>query len=145
MKPLGILCLVSAFGIVNQQQPARLPRPACFSPNSGRIAYSRFDTASDGDVSGQEFAFAVQNRRLVGWYRQAAGEMGLARPLDSLEVGPAGDSLFIVVSKSDYSNAYRFRVTCRSLRGTAQLFRTAKSQGQVMPLMLRRARAVARP
>ncbi len=145
MKTLVITGILWLVGPAQLQQPARLPQLSCLSPDSGWIAYSKFNTASDGDVSGQEFAFAVQQGRLVAQYRRATGEIGTARPVDSLQLGASGDSVRIVLIRSDYSNVYRFRVTCRSLRGTAQLFRTAKSQGQVMPLVLRRARPVRGP
>ncbi|HTX55414.1 MAG TPA: hypothetical protein VMD08_18570, partial [Candidatus Baltobacteraceae bacterium] len=145
MKTLVITGILWLAGAAHLQQPARLLRLTCFSPDSGWIAYSKFNTASDGDVSGQEFAFAIQQGRLVARYRRAAGEIGTAHPVDSLQVGASGDSVRIVVIRSDYSNVYRFHVTCRSLRGTAQLFRTAKSEGQVTPLVLRRARPTRGP
>jgi len=126
---------------------AQVPRLPCFRPDSGKIAYSRFDTASDGDVSGQEFSFAVQAGRLVGWRRHAAGEMGSEERLDSLRASPAGDSLFFTLRADAYSrHSYRVRVTCRAISGTAVLFRSATNPaGQTVQLRLRRARPVAGP
>ena len=145
MKALGIFGCSVLLGAVAIKQAPQVPRLACFSPDSGRIAYSRFDSASDGDVSGQEFAFAVQGGHLLGWYREAAGEIGPAQPLDSLQVGPTGDSVFFAQMDLSSSDSYRLRVTCRSLRGTALLFRSATYAGKRVQFMLRRARPVAAP
>jgi hypothetical protein len=145
MKALGIFGCSVLLGAVAIKQAPQVPRLACFSPDSGRIAYSRFDSASDGDVSGQEFAFAVQGGHLLGWYREAAGEIGPAQPLDSLQVGPTGDSVFFAQMDLSSSDSYRLRVTCRSLRGTALLFRSATYAGKRVRFMLRRARPVAAP
>ena len=139
-----ILCLSARLLLAQDSEHFRsLP---CLSPDSGRVAYGSIVTSpQDGDQSGVQFSFAIQQGRLKGWVRDARGETPPERALDTLTVGRSGDSLFFGYRTNDSWYIYRVRITCKQLTGEARLFVTAHSLGKLVPITLHRAEWISQP
>jgi len=118
----------------------------CLSPDSGRVAYGSIVTSpQDGDQSGVQFSFAIQEGRLKGWVRDARGQMPPEGALDTLSIGTSSDSLFFGYRTDDTWYIYRVRITCKQMTGEARLFVTAHSLGKLVPITLRRAEWISKP
>ena len=118
--------------------PVRLALP-CLERDSGYIAFGRIRTSpEDGDESGVQFVFSQSTDTLRAWIREAKGEAGPERPVDSLAV-LGGDSVLVIWRPSNTTYTYRFHLTCRRMSGTAVLFQTPTYPGQLVTLLERRA------
>jgi hypothetical protein len=145
-SPQILLALSLSARLVLAQGSVHSPKLPCLSPDSGRVAYGSVVTSpQDGDQSGVQFSFAIQQGRLKGWVRDARGEMPPEGALDTLAIGTTGDSLFFGYRTDDTWYIYRVRITCRQLTGEARLFVTAHSLRKLVPISLRRAEWISKP
>jgi hypothetical protein len=141
---LGVLLFVVVPGPLSSQtsdgvaRRMRIDLP-CLAADSSPIAFGQIRTAPETqDESGTQFVFAQPRDTLLAWMREAAGEAGPERAVDSLAI-VGRDSIVIVWRPHTTTYTYRFRLTCRSISGTALLFQTTDYEGQLVDLDERRA------
>src|SRR6266702_1267552 len=107
IRLLSTALLVAVFGCRRASAPARqatasslggsVPSLPCFSAESGAVAFGRMVTSSvDQDVSGVQVSFEVDSGRLLGYIRDAAGEVPPRRPLQDLHFDSTTDTLSFV-------------------------------------------------
>jgi hypothetical protein len=141
-----VLTLSLSARLAFAQGSEHTPKLPCLDPDSGRVAYGSIVTsAQDGDQSGVQFSFAIQQGRLRGWVRDARGQTPPEAALDTLTIGTSGDSLFFGYRTDDTWYIYRARITCKELTGQARLFVTAHSLGKLVPITLHRAEWISKP
>ncbi len=124
--------------------PPPLP---CFHADSGTVAFGKMTTSpADQDVSGVQFSFEVRSGALLGYIRDAAGEIPPRRPLQHLHFDPATDTLsFVYVDSPSTRDLFRYHVTCERLTGVARLFVTSTDTGVLVHDTLLRAAAITTP
>jgi len=127
--------------------PIKLPSLSCFSTDTGTIAFGGMDTsAADQDVSGTQFSFEIDSGGLVGYVRDAAGEIPPRRALQDLRFDARTDSLTFWYSPSpNEKSLFQYHVTCQRLAGEAHLFATPTSNGVVVRDTLRRSSVITQP
>ncbi len=93
------------------------------------IRYSNVtDDSTTGDLSGFEFRFSEAGNRLIGSFREAAGEFGGLLPLALLEMDTSTDSVSFAMPNGSDSSWFRGRISCDSLSGRLRAFRTTEPE-----------------
>ena len=129
---------------VVRASPPPLP---CFTVDSGPIAFGKMSVSSvDQDVSGVQFSFEIHSGQLLGYVRDAAGEVPPRSPLQDLQFDSATDTLsFVYVDSPASKDFYRYHVTCDRLTGLARLFVTPHDSGRLVHDTLDRAAVITVP
>ena len=123
-----------------------VPPLPCFTPDSNPIAFGSLDTSNlDQDVSGTQVSFEVRTGKLFGYIREAAGQIPLRQPLESLSFSSATDTLAFIYRTGDEKARYRYHVSCVRLAGMARLFVTATDTGTVVRNTLTRSIPTMKP
>ncbi len=124
--------------------PPPLP---CFRTDSGTVAFGKMTTSpADQDVSGVQFSFEVRAGRLLGYVRDASGEVPPRRPLQQLHFDAGTDTLsFVYVDSPTTRDSYRYHVSCDKLTGVARLFMTPTDTGVLVHDTLPRAAVITAP
>jgi hypothetical protein len=149
MRFLPLLAATAIAGCDSAPKTATRAAPIspCFAAESGLVAYGAIRVSDEThDASGKQFSFRVQGDSLVGWVRDARGEVPAAKPLMEVRFDPRSDTVsFWYASDTTTRYIFKYHVRCSELSGLARLFVTATYTGLLKADTVRRATPITKP